>query len=146
MNEFQERLEELLIEKEMSRLQLAKTLGISSTTINGYFNKNYFPQIEIAIKMSKFFNCSLDYLFGFTDDKSQKYDIDIKEILNIFINNFISLSKENKLSIAKVMKDLHMSEYNFYRWKNGKFPKTINLISVAKYFEVSVDYLIGKRK
>ena len=143
MNEFQERLEELLLEKNMSRLHLAKLLGVSSTTINGYFNKNYFPQIDIAIKFSEFFDCSLDYLFGLTDDKKRKYKIDINNLTGALIKNFNQLLKENKLSIAKVMKDLDMSEYNFYRWRNGKFPKTVNLILVAKYFDVSVDYLLS---
>ena len=55
MNEFQERLQELLIENDLSRLQLAKRLNISSTTINGYFNNDYYPKIEIAIVMANFF-------------------------------------------------------------------------------------------
>ena len=37
-----------------------------------------------------------------------------------------------------------MSEYNYYRWKAGLFPKTINLIDIEKYFDVSIDYLVGK--
>ena len=32
------------------------------------FNKDYYPEIDIAIKMAKYFNCSLDYLFGLTDN------------------------------------------------------------------------------
>ena len=68
MNKFQERLQELLEDKHLSRLQLANNLNISSTTINGYFNKDYYPRIDIAIEISKYFNCSLDYLFGFSDD------------------------------------------------------------------------------
>lgn len=54
MNKFQERLQELLVENNLSRLQLAKRLGISSTTINGYFNDDYYPKIEIAIEMANF--------------------------------------------------------------------------------------------
>ena len=38
MTEFQERLNELLEEKNLSRLKLANSIGITSTTINGYFN------------------------------------------------------------------------------------------------------------
>lgn len=138
MNSFQESLNDLLKEKGISRLKLANAIGISSTTINGYFNNDYYPQIEIAIKMAKFFDCSLDYLFGLSN---------IKKIVNknnkSFFENFNFLIKQNNKSIAKTLKELQMSEYNYYRWKSGDFPKTINIISIAKYFDVSIDYLIG---
>lgn len=139
MNEFQERLQELLEENNITRLMLAKSIGISSTTINDYFNKNYYPQIDIAIKIANYFNCSLDYLFGLTDKKDIKY-----KNHKSFIENFDNLLLENNLSISRALKALHMSEYNYYRWKNGQFPKTSNLIEISKYFSCSIDFLIGK--
>ena len=53
MNKFQETLKELLDEKSLSRLALAKILNISSTTINEYFNNGYYPDIKIAVKIAK---------------------------------------------------------------------------------------------
>lgn len=140
MNNFQERLEELLIENGLNRLQLAKIIGCTSTTINGYFNNDYYPQIDIAIKLSKYFKCSLDYLLGMSDNVLNS---NINN--NSFIENFGKLIKEKGLSIACTMKELNMSEYNYYRWKAGKFPKTTNLIDIAKYFDTSIDYLIGDK-
>ena len=138
MNEFQERLQELLEENNLSRLQLAKSLNISSTTINGYFNNGYYPNIEIAIKMANYFNCSLDFLFGLSD---------INDFSNrnkkTFFENLKSLIKSSGISIAQTMKNLKMSEYSYYRWRDGLVPKTINLIDLAKYFDVSIEYLLG---
>ena len=99
MNDFQERLQELLEENNMSRLKLANTLGISSTTINGYFNKNYYPQIDIAVKMAKFFDCSLDYLFGLSDSKNNNH-----KNPNTFIENFKNVLDENNISVYSAMK------------------------------------------
>lgn len=138
MNDFQERLQDLLDENNFSRLKLAQSVGVSSTTINGYFNNNYYPQIDIAIKISKYFNCSLDYLFGISDNK-----INTNTNINDFINNFDFLLKKNKLPIARALKEMSMSEYNYYRWKAGKFPKTLLIIDIAKYFDVSIDFLVG---
>ncbi len=138
MNDFQKRLKELLEDNNLSRLQLAKNLKISSTTINGYFNKNYYPNIEIAVAMSKYFNCSFNFLFGLTDDKKI-----LDKSNNTFFENFSMLIKENKTSIAKTMKNLNMSEYNYYRWRDGLLPKTVNIIDIAKYFDVSIDFLLG---
>ena len=140
MNGFQERLQELLVENDLSRLQLAKSLNISSTTINGYFNNDYYPKIEIAINMANYFNCSLDFLFGLSDvsDFSNRNN-------NTFFDNLNNLIKSSKTSIAQTMKNLKMSEYNYYRWRDGLLPKTVNLIDLAKYFDVSVEYLLGNK-
>ena len=138
MNDFQERLQELLVENNLSRLQLSKILNISSTTINGYFNNNYYPKIEIAISMSIYFNCSLDFLFGLSDVKNN-----VIHNKNTFFQNFNNLIKLSGISIAQTMKNLKMSEYNYYRWRDGLLPKTVNLIDIAKYFDISVDYLLG---
>ena len=139
MNNFQERLQDLLTEHNISRLQLAKIIDVSSTTVNGYFNNNYFPNIKIAIKMVKYFNCSLDYLFGFSDIENNN-----NRNNRTFIENFNSLLKLSNKSISKALKDMNMSEYNYYRWKAGIFPKTVNLLSIAKYFDCSIDYLVGR--
>ena len=140
MTEFQERLSELLEENNLSRLKLANIINITSTTINDYFNKNYYPKIDIAIKMAKFFNCSLDYLFGLTEERNNA-NLNNQE----FLYNFNLLLNKNKLSISKAMKNLQMSEYNYYRWKKGMFPKTNNLVDIAKYFGTSTDFLVGNK-
>ena len=64
---------------------------------------------------------------------------------NSFFENFDKLIKIRDNSIAKTMKNLKMSEFNYYRWRDGLLPKTINLIDLAKYFDVSVEYLLGDK-
>ena len=140
MNEFTERLDELLKENNLSRLNLANLINITSTTLNGYFNKGYFPQIDIAINIANYFNCSLDYLFAL-DENIKNTNKNNKP----FFENFESILKERELSIAKAMKSLGMSEYNYFRWKNGKYPKTANLLIIAKTFDVSLDWLVGNK-
>ena len=142
MNDFQERLQELLIENELSRLQLSKKIGISFETLNGYFNKNFYPELSVAIKIANYFDCSLQYLMGLTD-KYKCYD----ENELSFIDTLQNLMKEKHISIEKLMKSLNMSEANYYRWKkNDNKPAMQSLIAIAKYFDVTIDYLIGKTK
>ena len=62
-----------------------------------------------------------------------------------FFENFNKLIKTSGISIVQTMKNLKMSEYNYYRWRDGLLPKTINLIDLAKYFDVSVEYLLGDK-
>lgn len=141
MNKFQESLKELLEDNNLSRLQLAKNIGADYSTINGYFNKNYYPQLDIAMKIVKYFNCSLDYLYGLSYNKKNENsnNLPFYETLNHLIN-------ESKLSLRKVFKDMKISIANYYRWRDGIIPKTSILIDIAKYFNVGLDYLVGNKK
>ena len=139
MNEFQSRLQDLLIEHDLSRLQLSKNIGISFETLNGYFNKNFYPEISVALKLTAYFNCSLNYLLGLSDDikNYDKNNLSFKDTLK-------KLLKERNLSPEKLMNALNMSEANYYRWQKGTTkPAMSSLIAIAKYFDVSVDFLIG---
>lgn len=139
MNEFQERLQELILENGLNRLQLSNKIGISFETLNGYFNKDFYPELSIAIKISNYFGCSLQYLMGLTDEYKK---IDKNKMS--FIETLKSLIKSRNLSIEKFMNALEMSEANYYRWKNHKStPSMQSLISISKFFDVSIDCLIG---
>ena len=138
MNDFQERLDDLLREKSYNNLKLAHEIGVSHETISGYFNRNLYPELSIAKRMATFFNCSLDYLLGLSD-KRKNGD---KNNLTVF-KTVEKLIKDKKISIAKAMREMNISEYNYFRWKKGTKPLTSMLIILAKYFDVSVDYLVG---
>ncbi len=137
---FQERLQDLLIENELSRLQLSKKIGISFETLNGYFNKDFYPELSIAIKIADYFACSLQYLMGLTDKYENTNNNDLPLILNLQ-----NLMKANNISIEKLMKSLNMSEANYYRWqRNNNKPALQSLIALSKYFDVSIDFLVGR--
>ncbi len=139
MNDFQERLQELLIDNNLNRLQLSRKINVHHETINGYFNDNLYPEIHIAKRMADYFGCSLDYLFGLSDK------ITNNETNNLtFAETIRKLLDDNHKSIEKAMKELNMSEANYYRWKKGTKPLTSVIITVAKYFDVSVDYLASE--
>lgn len=140
MNKFQERLQELLTDNELSRLQLSKNIGISFETLNGYFNKDFYPELSVAIKISDYFRCSLQYLMGLTDEYCAHDDNYLS-----FAETIKKLLRDNGVSIEQLMKSLDMSEANFYRWQSGKTnPSMGSLIMLAEYFDVSIDYLIGR--
>ena len=138
MNEFKERLQDLMGEHNLNRVQLANIIDMSSVSVDDYFNKDYYPQIEVAKRMAKYFNCSLDYLFGLSDERNKIAYND-----KPFFENLENLLKENKIPITRAMKEMGMSSYNYYRWRNGTYPTTLKLLEIVKYFEVSLDYLVG---
>lgn len=141
MTDFQERLTELMQDNNLTKQSFAKSINKRFSTINEYFLHDYYPQINLAIEIANFFNVSLDYLFGLSDKKENTNKND-----KPFFENFDILVKTNNKSILNTMLDMNFKESNYYRWKDGKIPKTNNLLTIAKYFDVSLDYLIGNKK
>ena len=54
------------------------------------------------------------------------------------------LAKNRSKTMKQVTLDLGYSENYFYRLKSGKHPSAENLKEFADYFNVSVDYLLGR--
>lgn len=67
---FGERLKTLRKELNLSQADLGKILDLSCTAISQYESETRFPDCNTLIKISKYFDISLDYLFGQIDIKT----------------------------------------------------------------------------
>ncbi len=66
-NNFAERLKELRIEKKIGQIQLAKEIGVSKGIISLWENGLREPTLSSLIALAKFFEVSLDYLAGISE-------------------------------------------------------------------------------
>ena len=62
------RLRELRCEKNISRQRFARELSISISTLSGYENGKRLPNLETLKTFAAYFQVSVDYLIGFTDN------------------------------------------------------------------------------
>lgn len=143
MNTFQDSLKDLMSENSLNGRKLSLITEVTPSTIYDFFKRDFYPSIDLTLKMSEYFNCSIDYLLGLSDVKNKEYTIDTNSMLKNFNDNLAEILKNNNISKAKAMRDMQMGVFAFYRWKRGMFPKTISLINVAKYLGISIDYLLG---
>lgn len=65
---FNERLKELRLSNNISQVQLAKDIGVSRTMVQIYESGEKEPTLSKLIIISNFFNVSIDYLCGLTDN------------------------------------------------------------------------------
>ena len=65
-------LEEIRKKSNYTQEELADKLGVSRQTINSLENGKYNPSIQLAFKLSKFFNLSIEALFIFEEDWNGK--------------------------------------------------------------------------
>lgn len=67
-----ERLTRLRKEKKLTQESLSKKLNIPRTTYAGYESNRREPDIDTLLKLANFFDVSLDYLTGNSDDPRPK--------------------------------------------------------------------------
>ena len=65
---FPERLKQLRKEKGLSQIMLAKELGVSGGTVAMWETGKRKPQFEMFDKLCRFFDRSIDYILGASDD------------------------------------------------------------------------------
>jgi len=65
---FPERLKQLRKEKGLSQITLAKELGVSGGTVAMWETGKRKPQFEMFDKLCTFFDRSMDYILGASDD------------------------------------------------------------------------------
>ena len=68
MSKFPNRLKELRKKRELLNKDLAKIMCVEPATITNWEKGNRFPKDDILIKIADYFDCSLDYLLGRTDN------------------------------------------------------------------------------
>lgn len=84
----------------LSREDLAKKLGVSYSAIAMYEQGNREPNAEIILKMCETFNCSIDYLMG-----KSNYRTNEEELSNY-------LKTEIKEDLINTLKKLELSKYD----------------------------------
>ncbi|MCL2796755.1 MAG: helix-turn-helix domain-containing protein [Firmicutes bacterium] len=66
---------------------------------------------------------------------------------NIFGQTLIELRKEKGLGQIELAKELNVSKGIISLWENGlREPGMNSLIVLSKFFDVSIDYLVGLEK
>lgn len=68
MSKFPERLRDLRKDRNLSQSDLAETLGYSCSSISNYETGKHEAGYDTLITLAKFFDVSIDYLLGNSDD------------------------------------------------------------------------------
>lgn len=62
----------------------------------------------------------------------------------MFWEIFYNLCLDAKMKPLQVVKQIGISHGSITKWKNGAVPSGTSLQKIADYFDVTVDYLLGK--
>lgn len=62
----------------------------------------------------------------------------------MFYDNFIKLCVAKKITPSRAAAEMGFSKTAVTNWKSGAMPRDFALAKIADYFDVSVNYLLGK--
>lgn len=75
----------------------------------------------------------------------RKYQVFFKGDTMTFSDRLIKLQKERKLDKKAIFTACNISRISYYRYESGERTPTYEaLLALADYFNVSIDYLVGR--
>ena len=140
MATFPERLTELMAEKEIKSRDLAANIGVSNSTVADWKRGKFHLFLSNAIKLADFFECSIDYLVG----RSNDYSNFSSKPCPSFYPQFIAVMKECGVSTYRLRLDSAISGRHLTKWKQGADPLIVTLITAADFLKVTLDHLVGR--
>lgn len=129
MASFGERLKELRKNKGLTQEDLAKTFYLNKSSISRYENNTQIPENELLQKIADFFNVSLDFLLGrsnnlnavappITKKDEKDHDSFMEDARALFMNG--EVAEEDKEKIFKDISDLFWESKKINKEKYGR--------------------------
>ena len=139
---FFKRIHDLRIDNDLRQKDIALMLNVNVNTYPHWESGMYEIPIDMVDRLTKIYNCSLDYLTGLSNVRgsfTKKYNPE-----EIYIR-LKKLRKNLNLSQIEIGNILGFGQMNYSRYERGiiliPFSK---LYLIAKNFNISLDYLMGK--
>lgn len=135
-----ENLSALMYENNMSSSELAAKIHVTVQTVNRWKRGEQLMMLSKAIEVSNVLHCTLDCLIGRNDS-----------VLNFipkkcppFYERLREVMRANGVTRYRLTKETNIKESHLYAWKNGADVKLPTVLELANYFDVTVDYLVGR--
>lgn len=125
---------------------MADILNVGRSTYAGWENGiDSIPLLKLN-ELCNYYEISLDYICGLTNNKKINKNKDIIDMINIGIKlkEIRTLNKDTQDTTAKA---IGIDQSTYSRYEQGQTMITVyQLIEFAKHYNVSIDYICNKSK
>lgn len=146
MNE--KRLFDLREYKDLSQIKLADYLGITQQTYSLWEKGTKIIPLKHLNNLSNFYEISMDYIVGLTDEKNNSGIIKLTELNKNEIGSRIKkIREDNNLTLRDLAKELNTTSSTISAYETGKtLILTAFAYQICIKYNVLLDWLCGKRK
>jgi len=140
------KLKDIREDNDISQEEMAKYLNIPRSTYSMWeIGISIIPLLYLC-KLSDYFNFSVDYILGLTNNRSSKNLIKGFEIKTLG-NNLKEIRLKHELSQENVADILGVKQPCIYKYEKGLICiSTSNLYKFSKEFKISMNEICGKGK
>ena len=138
------RYEELRLDSEKKQGEIANILSVKRNTYSKWENLINDMPLEKCNELANYYKTTLDYVLGLSD---------IRDYIDtpLFINWNLVSKRLTELRHSKNLTETELSSkigfaqttYSFYEIGKRR-PTTMKLLSIAQFYNVSVDYIVGR--
>ncbi len=130
---FAKRLKELRKLRGLTQRQLADILFVDCSTVTKWETGKAYPDFEKQQKLVSILNVSLDYLMGVSNSSEQHI---LCKVLNALL--------KHETDYTDFARAVGVDVFTVFTWLRGISTTCYNkLPEISKYFNVSIDFLLG---
>jgi len=130
---------------EMTQKELGVVFGVDESTYRGWETGKDIIPLRHLIRFSNLYEVSIDYLLKLstTNTLYEKYKIN-KEYVG---NRLKEVRKKLNLTQSKIAQECMISQTTYSNYEKGYYlVSTITLYTICKKHNISIDYLLGRKK
>lgn len=140
-DEFQKRIKEIIEDSELNNKDFAGAVGVSKEVIGRATGFGIIPSVKSLIKIADYVQCSITYLLGEKDSD----DFIPADNAKSFHERLEILANEKGVKYSQISHSMTFAPNAIYEWiRTSSLPALEYLRQLAKYFNVSIDYLLGR--
>lgn len=141
-----ENLKYLRKEAGLSQQQMADTLGISQQAYANYENNKREPDRQTIIKLANYFDVSTDFILDIVISEDEIMEKTTSNKQPLLGEKLKDLRTQKGLTQDAMAALLNIKRQTYSAYERGiSFPDINALLSMANFFDVSVDFLLENK-
>ena len=156
MANLSDRIKELRLSADMTQEEFGKKFGIVKSTVSLYESGKSTPNDELKKQICDYFNISVDYLLGVSDDKHRNspsddkgffffFFFDDKDLQEVFVSALKTALETQNMTVSELCEKTEIDVDTCNQYLTGEHAPTLeHWVELSKALDVSIDYLLGQ--
>ena len=136
-------LAELRLDNDLKQKDVALKLDIEENNYSKWERNVTDIPLDKFNELANLYDCILDYLIGLTNSKTKSERKTIN--LNLLSQRLLEMRKGKNLTQEKLSNEIGYPQTTYSNYENGsRIPTIFKLMYIAIYYNISLDYLVGR--